>query len=84
MLFFVRVFPFCEIGSGAYPLPPAGAGGGWASESLRLFNTEQVPQYGGNSNYQSKLSNGTRSIRLGPSNLMGQLCSRSASAVRMA
>jgi hypothetical protein len=36
--------------------------------SRRLFNTEQFPQYGGNSNCQSNSSNGTRSIRLGPFN----------------
>jgi len=36
--------------------------------SRRLFNTEQFPQFGGNSNCQSNSSNGTRSIRLGPFN----------------
>jgi hypothetical protein len=35
---------------------------------MRGGSFTQFPQYGGNSNYQSNSSNGTRSIRLGPFN----------------
>src|SRR5215470_15146101 len=52
-LFLFWFFHFCNLGPVQTGRPPPGRGGGWESESLRVFNTRQ------------ESSNGTRELRTG-------------------
>src|SRR5215472_14329334 len=52
-IFSVLVFHFCNLGPVQTGRPPPGRGGGWESESLRVFNTRQ------------ESGNGTRELRTG-------------------